>query len=98
MTNSKALEALNKQYQCNGQIASVDEIIVIEGEDAVIEVKAIDLQIAIAALTELEEIKKRAEEYAIRLEEEKGKPYSMLLLGEDKVIDLINYILKGETK
>ena len=50
------------------------------------------------SLTELAEIKRRAEEYAIRLEEEKGKPYSMLLLGEDKVIDLINYILKGETK
>ena len=49
-----------------------------------------------SALTELEEIKKRAEEYIARLEEEKGKPYSMLLLGEDKVIELIDYIIKGE--
>ena len=55
-----------------------------------------DLQNIEKALKELAEIKARGKEYIARLEEEKGKPYSMLLLGEDKVIELIDYILKGE--
>ena len=87
MTNSKALEALET---LNTEIFMPTDESDAEHKEA--------YNIIRLALTELAEIKKRAEEYAIRLEEEKRKPYSMLLLGEDKVIELIDYILKGETK
>jgi hypothetical protein len=81
--NEKAIEALNSVVAYAGTYhAKINN----------------DYGIIRLALTELAEIKKRAEEYAIRLEEEKRKPYSMLLLGEDKVIELIDYILKGEKK
>jgi len=95
MTNSKALEALNriKTIYPSGIMASVYG----QCTASMMALKQ-DLDELQLALTELEEIKKRAEEKKRQIDAIQGKTYTVIAMPAEEIKAVIDYILEGETK
>ena len=88
-SKEKAIEVLNCEYQCYGEGSSLEDILIHDGDDAIIEIKAINLWNAI------QELKKPTLDDAIKVVEEmKNNPNNNFMTMKQVLTALKG--LKGE--